>query len=131
MEKFNQNVHLNLDLPSFFRESKKNEVLMYLESNSVDSLDFFKLAELISKNTEQLFSRYHNLFSFQHERSIAYLAMLIENDLSAQKKFTSESIEYMKIQIKIDIARGFIAFVKKYSWQYAFNLVHMLEDSLK
>jgi hypothetical protein len=93
--------------------------------------DVNSLAFALALNKEQLYSRYHNLFSFQKDKSAAFLQNLIAEDRKDLARFSVSSEEYKLLKNKIIVCEFFFDLAKKYSWTNCYKIVRFLEDYLK
>lgn len=89
------------------------------------------LASLLSHDKDELYSRYHNLFSLQKENSLSYINGLIEFDKIKLTQVEGDKDSYLRVQNRIQIAAEFRELLENFTWINCFNLVYFLEEYLQ
>lgn len=124
---------LPADLVGSFRQNELYQLSFLFERSNIKPEDFFELARVAARNSEELFETYHNLFSLQQHRSKKCIESLMENWQAHLEDPKTEAWEQRRWQTKLDIGRAYIGFMEKYdeSWETAHMASRTLEETLK
>ncbi|HWC57664.1 MAG TPA: hypothetical protein VG621_01785 [Candidatus Paceibacterota bacterium] len=136
MEEFKpEQQKIAVEIPKeIFKEKKIYEVESLLRGGNIKAEDFYELAKIAALDSEEIFDKYHNLFSIYREKS-KFMIETIKEHYEEQLKQEQRDWLQQKLEKKIKIAQAFIDFLNKYdqkgAYMFAWNAKTTLEEALK